>query len=211
MSLCSSHKPQPCAGDAAASELRGILPYLHAHAADTTSTECCIRGMKAGAPWGARGDGKAHPCFPQPVLQCRALLQSQLCVRLFIISDCICSGNLYPGCVIQRGNATRYFPGAGLLKRALLLPAPQDRVRKEIPTEAAAEWFLHLLDNAAVCVLSLGESGASTQLRGFFVTFLAAGCRLQHISPLVVMESPCAPTKKLCCSTSVAIATDQTK
>lgn len=57
---------------------------------------------------------------------------------------------------------------------ALLVPAPQDRVHKEIPTEAAAEWFLHLLDNAAVCVLSLGESGASTQLRGFFVTFFSS-------------------------------------
>lgn len=108
---------------------------------------------------------------PRAAMQSSA--QSQLCVRLFIISDCISSGNLFPGCVTQRGNATRCFPGTGLLKRALLVPAPQDRgARQEIPTEPVAEWFLHLLGNAAVCVLSLGESGASTQLRGFFVTFL---------------------------------------
>lgn len=135
MSLCSSHKPQPCAGDAAASELRGILPYLRAHAADTAGTERCIRGVKAGAPWGARGDGKAHPCFPQPVLQCRALLQSQLCVRLFIISDCICSGNLFPGCVIQRGNATRYLPGTGLLKRCWCLHLRTEFVKKFLPRQ----------------------------------------------------------------------------
>lgn len=94
-----------------------------------------LGGVKAAAPLGARGDGKAHLSFLQParspVLQCSALLQSELCVWLLIISDFICLGNLFPGCVIHRGNAARYFPGTGLLKCVLPVPLPEDReVRK---------------------------------------------------------------------------------
>lgn len=206
VSLCSSHKPQPCAGDAAASELRGILPYLQ----PTLQTR---RVPNAAAPWGAGEMAKRASLSPREAPCCNAELCSE---------PALCT-------------AIHYFwlhflgkPFSGLCNSARQCHAllPRNRPVKARAAGACTSGQRSSSRNSyrgsgrvvsppsrqccSLCAVT-GRIRSQHTAQGLFCHFFAAGCRLQHISPLVVMESPCAPTKKPSCYTSVAIATDQTK